>query len=106
MDYDALLQQVRALLAPYNPEEKRMFGSLAFMVAGKICVSVRAERLMCHLGEQDCQAALAQPGVTPMVHGGRTMKEYIFVDAAHLTPDTVEQWVGKALARSGVKPRR
>jgi len=103
MDEAILLRQVRELLAPYNTEEKRMFGSLAFMVGGKICVTVRPERMLCHLTEADCSQALSEPGVAPMERNGRPLKGYVFVDAKQLTPERVTAFVGKAVARSGVK---
>ena len=104
MDEHAVIAMVRAQLAPYDPEEKRMFGSLAFMVRGKICVTVRPERMLCHLTEADCSQTLSEPGVTPMERNGRPLKGYVFVDAKQLTPERVTALVGKAVARSGVKP--
>ena len=45
-----LLSRVWAALAPVsNVKEQRMFGSTACMVRGKLCISARAERIMCRI---------------------------------------------------------
>jgi TfoX/Sxy family transcriptional regulator of competence genes len=44
---DALLHRVRvALGGAVEVEEKKMFGGIAFMVRGKMCVSVGRDRIM------------------------------------------------------------
>jgi len=47
---ESLARRVRAALAPLGGvEEKRMFGGLAFMVDGKMCVTVGKDRIMCRI---------------------------------------------------------
>jgi TfoX N-terminal domain len=47
---DNLASRVRATLSRVRGvEEKKMFGSLAFMVRGKMCVTARPERIMCRI---------------------------------------------------------
>ena len=45
-----LVDRVRAALSGTpKVEEKRMFGGVAFMVRGKMCVTARGGRLMCRI---------------------------------------------------------
>jgi hypothetical protein len=46
----ALVERVREAFSQVHAvKEKRMFGSIAFMVRGKMCVTARAERIMCRI---------------------------------------------------------
>src|SRR5258707_3262006 len=50
------------------------------MVNGKMCVSVGNEEMMCRIDPNEFETALENPGCRPMVHGGRTMKGFVFVN--------------------------
>ena len=68
MGHDSeLLTRVRAALTPIpNVEEKRMFGSTAFMVHGKLCVSARAERIMCRIDLGERYSCISNANLLPM----------------------------------------
>lgn len=49
-----------------------MFSDITFMVNGKICISVGDDRIMCRVDPTPADELLAKPGVSTMVHNGRT----------------------------------
>jgi TfoX/Sxy family transcriptional regulator of competence genes len=90
MAYDeGLAQRVRELFQDTpGVQEKRMFGGLAFMVQGNMAVGVSGKNaLLCRLGSDLFAAALEKPHVKPMVHGGRIMKGFLYVDPAGVAED-------------------
>ncbi|MBD8059808.1 TfoX/Sxy family protein [Cellulomonas sp. JH27-2] len=102
---EALAERVRPLLAD-QPEvtEKRMFGGLAFLVAGHMGVAVSGQGgLMVRVLPERTAEHLAEPGAAPMEMRGREMRGWLRVDAAVLDDDDeLAHWVelGTACARS------
>lgn len=96
---DKLLNRVRAALAHVpSVKEKRMFGGTAFMVGGKLCISARAERIMCRIDPALHDVALERKGSRTMVMKGREYRGYVHVDAeAVRTKSDLDYWVGLAL---------
>ena len=94
-----LLSRVRAALAHVpDVEEKRMFGSTAFMVRGKMCISSRAERIMCRVDPALHDAALEHEGCQTVVMRGRKYRGYVYVGAeAVRTIGALKYWVDLAL---------
>ncbi len=75
-----------------------MFSGLTFMVNDKICVGVRKDSIMVRLNPALFDAALEKEGCTPMVHGGKVMTGYVFVDESVLaTNKQLQYWVQLAL---------
>src|ERR1700754_633563 len=95
---EALLERVREVVhGRDNVVEKSMFGGKGIMVNGHLTCGVR-DRLMLRIGEDAADAAHDNPHVEPMVHGGRRMKDYVYVNRGALEADgAVAEWVGKAL---------
>jgi len=76
-----LLNRIRETLIELDDiKEKPMFGGVCFMVNNKMCICVREDRIMCRVGPDNYEMCLEEIGCEPMVHGGRTMKGYVFVD--------------------------
>jgi TfoX/Sxy family transcriptional regulator of competence genes len=96
---EVLLESVRALLARTpHVEEKKMFGGVAFMVNGKMCVTVGHDRVMCRIDPAIHDAALQRNGCRTVVMKGREYRGYVYVDAeAVTTKGDLEYWVGLAL---------
>jgi TfoX/Sxy family transcriptional regulator of competence genes len=96
---EELVSRVRAALAHVpNVEEKRMFGSTAFMVRGKMCISARPERIMCRIDPALHDAALEHKGSRTVVMRGREYRGYVYVDAEAIrTKSDLDYWVGLAL---------
>ena len=105
---ESLARRVRAALAPLGAvEERKMFGGLAFMVDGKMCVTVGADRIMCRIDPDDHDAAVARPGCTPMVMRGREIRGYVRVGQDALrTPAALGKWVRMAVDYNPRAPRR
>ena len=62
---ETLVDRVRTALGTGRRiEEKRMFGGLAFMVEGKMCVCVGKARIMCRIDPAMHDAALKRNGCT------------------------------------------
>lgn len=97
-----LVQRVRSALADVpDVKEKRMFGSVGFMVSGKLCVTARAERIMCRIDPVDHDAALQRKGCRTVVMKGRVYRGYVYVEAAAVsTKRALTYWVGLALRQN------
>lgn len=91
--------RIRAALAEQSPvDEKKMFGGLAFMVNGHMCVGLSNDRLMVRVGKDAHDEALAQPYVRPMDFTGRPMKGFLFVDPpGYATDEDLQAWVDRCL---------
>jgi TfoX/Sxy family transcriptional regulator of competence genes len=107
MAYDEeLAVRMRGVLA-VTPDvsERKMFGGLAFMVAGNMACGIVGSDLMLRLGEEGADAALDQPHVRPMDFTHRPMKSMVYVGPEGVATDaTLQHWVGKALAFASSLP--
>ncbi len=73
---------------------RKLFGGLAFMLAGNMCVGVEHDRLMVRLGQDLYEKALTRPHVAPMDFTGRPMKGFVFVAPGGIsTPAALREWV-------------
>jgi len=105
MAFDAALaERVHQVLgdAP-DVVAKRMFGGIAFMVAGNMACGVMGDDLMVRVGKAAQAACLAQPFARPMEMSGRVMGGFVVVDAEGLDEDdALAGWVerGSAFAAS------
>lgn len=105
MAYDeTLADRLRDVLAPRSDlTERKMFGGIAFMVAGNMAVGVIGDDLMVRLDPADAERALAEPNTRPMDFTGKPMKGMIYVDSAGTETDAdLAAWVeaGAAFAAS------
>jgi TfoX/Sxy family transcriptional regulator of competence genes len=99
---EQLADRVREILAATtnNVEEKKMFGGLSFMVNDKMCVGVRADKMMVRIdpATSDDVVAAADGAAEVMIHGGKEMKGFIFVDEEALrTKKDLQHWIKMAL---------
>lgn len=75
-----------------------MFGGIAFMVRGKMCVSVGRDRIMCRIDPAIHDAALEHQGCRTVVMKGRQYRGYVHVDAeAVRSKRDLDYWIGLAL---------
>ena len=100
MAYDeALAARVRAELASVaRVTEKEMFGGLAFLVHGNMCVGVAGEELMGRVGKDGNDAALARAGARPFDMTGRPMAGWVVVAPEGLEGNALAGWVETCLA--------
>lgn len=61
-------------------EEKKMFGGLAFMVDGKMCVNVSGDNLMCRYDPEFLTVVSRRKGYLPMIMKGKEYKGYCYVE--------------------------
>ena len=100
MAYDeGLAERVRELLSDEpGVAEKRMFGGLAFLRGGNMCVGVVGEDLMVRVKPDAYAGLLRLPHVRKMDFTGRPMKGFVFVsaDGSREDPD-LQRWVDEGL---------
>ena len=97
---EKLASQLRDLLARESKvTEKKMFGGLAFLVNGNMCVSASGKGgMLVRIDPDETKAALDRPHVTRMVMGGRSMDGWIRVaPAGASTKREIEPWVRRSL---------
>jgi TfoX/Sxy family transcriptional regulator of competence genes len=97
-----LTQRVRDLLAGVpNVEEKKMFGSIGFIVNGKLCLGVgdhADHNMMVRVGSEKYAEALEHIGSSPAIMRGREQPGYVFlVNEAIQSQKDLEYWVNLAL---------
>ena len=104
---ESLAQQVRAILAAELPphvfeeevEEKKMFGGLAFMVRGKMTVTVSSrsqELVMVRIGKEMEKQVLPKNGASVTLMKGRLYHGYIDLDGE--AQKELSYWINLALS--------
>ena len=101
---EGLGERVRALFggAP-DVTERRMFGGLAFMVAGNMACGILGDDLMVRVARDDYEATLALPHAREMDFTGRPLRGMLMVDGEGVAEDAdLEAWVarGEGFART------
>ena len=91
----ALVERVRDVVNSVGGEieERKMFGSLAFMRNGSMVVGVIGDELMARVGPVNAREALQQDGVRPMDFTGKPMKAFVLVEQSGLTDQELRKWV-------------
>ncbi len=79
-------------------EEKKMFGGVAFMVNGKMCITVGKDRIMCRINPAYHDEAIKSKGIQTVIMRGRGYKGYVHINEDVLkTKKNFDQWIGLAL---------
>lgn len=102
MAYDErLADSVRAYLAErtsLDVEEKAMFGGIAFLVDGKMCINVGDDQLMCRFDPKKTEEYNKRRGVQPMVMRGKLLDGYCYVDPeGYKNKEDFEFWLNTCL---------
>jgi TfoX/Sxy family transcriptional regulator of competence genes len=104
MAYDeALADRVRkALAGRLGLTEKRMFGGIAFLMNGAMCVGVDGKDLIVRCQKEETDQLLTKAGVRIFdLSGGRPMKGWLLVGPeATKTSNGFKGWIDFALAWS------
>ena len=90
-NYDELfLERLRNTMTKQGAtwEEKRMFGGQCFMVDDKMCFGTYKGGIMARVGAEEIPELTKNEGTEQMVHNGRPMKDYIFVQPEGLETDS------------------
>ncbi|HVV56640.1 MAG TPA: TfoX/Sxy family protein [Mucilaginibacter sp.] len=101
MAYDEKLSdRIREALSNVpSVEEKLMFGGVCYMVDGKMCVGVVKDEMMCRIGTEVYEEALAKRGCREMDFAGKPMEGYVYVNADGMqTKEQFDYWIGLCLA--------
>lgn len=89
----------RALGPSDDIEEKKMFGGMAGMVNGHMCVGVIGNELVVRARTGDAAEALSRPHARPMDFTGKPMKGWLYVAPAGFAEDAdLDGWVKTGLA--------
>jgi len=100
---EALAEKVRrALAGTAGLTEKKMFGGVAFLVNGAMCVGVDKDDLIVRCEKDETDKLLAKKGVRQFdLSGGRPMKGRLLVGpAATGTTAGFQAWITFALAHA------
>jgi hypothetical protein len=107
MAYDeAFADRVRGIIGE-DPRlrEQKMFGGLAFLIDGNMCVGVTGDDLMVRVGPDAYDDALARPHAREMDFTGRPMRGIVYVDPLGTSTDAaLEAWVDRGLEFAGSLP--
>lgn len=101
MPYDEeLAERVREIVTEKaKPTEMNMFGGLAFMVSGHMCVGVIKENVVLRLGGEEAKRALEDPHVRPMDFTGKPMRNFLYLEPGTTASEAeLRAWIDKALA--------
>jgi TfoX/Sxy family transcriptional regulator of competence genes len=101
MSYDErLADRVRtALSGTEGISERRMFGGIAFLVDGKMCVGVLNDELVVRVGPSRNDDALKRAHTRQMDFTGRPMRGMIYVSSPGLARGaTLRSWIEQGIA--------
>ena len=96
---EKLADRIREALA-YLPkvEEKKMFGGVAFMVNGKMCITVGKDRIMCRIDPAIHDEAIKRKGIQTVKMREREYKGYIHItEDAIKTKKDLDYWIELAI---------
>jgi TfoX/Sxy family transcriptional regulator of competence genes len=106
---EGVAQRVREALGDQpDVTEKRMFGGLAFMLSGHMCIGVLRHDLMVRVGPGQYAECLKLPHARPMDFTGQPLTGFLFVDEKGFESDPdLGAWIRRAVEFvSGLPPKR
>ena len=105
---EELADRIRAELSSRDDVvEKKMFGGVAFMVAGSMAVGVMGNDLLARVGAEHHERAMKRPHVDVMKFTGRPMKGFVLVDAKGIaTRAALKKWVDECTAFALTLPKK
>jgi TfoX/Sxy family transcriptional regulator of competence genes len=104
---DDLANRLRELISGQpDVTEQRMFGGLAFLIAGNMSVAASGQGgLLVRVEPDETESLLAKPHARPMEMRGREMKGWVRVDAEGVrTKRQLEPWVKRGVAFARALP--
>ncbi len=106
---EKLAERVRTLLpATLQFSEKKMFGGLAFMLNGNMCVTVSSEGgLLVRVGPDQYESLCTKPGVDTAVMRGRTMTGWLRVSAESVrSKQQLDRWIARSVCYTETLPAK
>lgn len=106
MPYDPnLAARIREYLSQkegYQVDEKKMFGGLAFMVNGKMCINVGNDQLMCRFDPALTEQLSKRAGYLPLTMKGKEYTGYCYVDpVGYQSWEDFDFWISLCLDYNG-----
>lgn len=88
--------------------EKVMFGGLTFLLNGHILAGCKKDgSILISVGKENHDAAAARPGTTAMVHNGRVMSGFFWVDGDAIEDDeALAEWIRFAETAVAQRPEK
>lgn len=78
---------------------KKMFGGFCYMVDDKMCLGYYKGGLMARVGPEEVTVLAGRPGAEQMIHGGREMTGYLWVEPFGYDSDVdLERWIDSCLS--------
>jgi TfoX/Sxy family transcriptional regulator of competence genes len=92
---EGLAERIRGVLdARSDVDERKMFGGIAFLVAGNMACGVMRDDLMVRMEPEAVAALESEPGVRRFDMGGRPMRGWLLVAPEASADDgDLERWV-------------
>jgi TfoX/Sxy family transcriptional regulator of competence genes len=110
MAYDEdLANRIRELVASHpDVSEQRMFGGLAFLIAGNMSVAVSGSGgLLLRCDPAETEALLAKPHASPFEMRGREMRGWLRMHADGVrTKRQLERWVERSVSYARSLPAK
>lgn len=105
---EALADRTRRVLASQRGiTEKKMFGGLAFLLGGNLCVGIWKNQLIARLGHRAAESALGAPNVREFDITGRPMKGWVMIEPEGLETDQqLADWVEASIHFVRTLPRK
>ena len=95
---DVLIDRMRRILSGREEcSERRMFGTICFMIRGNMCAATWNGSLIVRLDKKNHDATLAEPYVRSADMNGRTMKGWALVEPVGIASDEqLSVWLDRA----------
>jgi hypothetical protein len=109
MAYDeALADRIRkALKGTKGVVEKHMFGGVAFLLNGNMCVGVHKDEMIVRLDAAETESALAEKATRVFDLSGRPMKGWILVGPAGIrTVAGLSRWIDRGRLFASSLPKK
>jgi TfoX/Sxy family transcriptional regulator of competence genes len=103
---EELAQRIRDVVGGRDGvTEKKMFGGVGWMVNGNMACGTMGDDLLVRLDREDSDRILAEPHVSLMRMGSRTMRGFFTVDSAAIADDgELARWVDAGAAYAASLP--
>src|ERR1041384_8589291 len=100
-----LADRLRAVLARRRGvTEKKMFGGTCFLLNDNMLCGTGSGNFLFRVGKEAHAEAVKRRGAKAMVHNGRRMEGFIWVDPAACDARSVKAWLELAAASVGELP--
>lgn len=109
---EELYQRMRDLLDGLpGLSEKKMMGGICFLLDGNMVGAARREKsgdahFMFRVGKDNEDEALTRPGTRPMIHGGRRMGGFIYLDEDGAEPEIMRDLASLSVSFASSLPQK